>query len=65
MTIELKCCPFCGREAEDELTLTEYVIKCVKCPAKVVGNAENELLLVQDLAIYKGLADKRIAETEV
>lgn len=46
--LALKPCPFCGNSAEEELTVTEFSIRCVKCKAQIVGDAENELLICQN-----------------
>ena len=36
MSEELKPCPFCGNPVEHESTITEEVIRCSMCPAKMV-----------------------------
>lgn len=41
-------CAHCGSPAEEELTVTELSIRCVKCGVKLVRDAADELLAFQD-----------------
>lgn len=36
MEYKIKPCPFCGGEAEFESCITEVLVKCPKCRAKII-----------------------------
>ena len=40
----IKCCPFCGSGVYHESTITEEVIRCALCPAKMVYDGSFETL---------------------
>jgi DNA-directed RNA polymerase subunit RPC12/RpoP len=43
---DLLGCPFCGSEVYHESTITEEVIRCTLCPAKMVYDGSFEALKV-------------------
>ena len=41
---ELKNCPFCGSDVETESTITEVVIRCTLCPARMIYDGSQKAL---------------------
>lgn len=45
---KLRKCPFCGSRPIEEITVCDYVIKCVSCLAKICADNREKEFIIKD-----------------